>query len=312
MSETRVIISDQLHPFLAEELAKNNFIVDVQADISNEELLQVIHKYDGLVVNTKIRVNKDLIDRGEKLKFIARAGSGMDHIDVPYALSRNIAVISTPEANANAVAEHALGMLLSLTNHIVRADRELRSGIWRREENRGFELNGRCIGIIGFGNNGSAFASKLAGFDVRILAYDKYLSGFGTDRVEETTLARLQEHADAISFHVPLTPETRYYLNRDFISACAKPFWLINTARGAVVQTSDLLDGLDTGKIRGAALDVFENENFYELPAEDRLLMQRLIASPNTVITPHIAGWTFESWFRISKMLAEKILALQI
>lgn len=308
----KVIISDYLHPYLAEQLKAMNYEVMIQPDISNEELYNVIADYDGLVLSTKILVTPRLLDKAVKLKFIARAGSGLDTIDTKYAASKNIYVISTPEANANAVAEHALGMLLALMNQIIKADAQVRKGIWQREENRGFEIDGKTIGIIGFGNNGSAFAKKLSGFDAGILVFDKYKSGFGTEKIKETDLSEIQAQADIISFHVPLNMETEFYFDTAFINACKKPFWLINTSRGKIVHTASLIEGLKSGKIKGAALDVFEYENFSQLPGSFKLLMDELASFPNVVLTPHIAGWSHESYFKISKILAEKIAGLQL
>lgn len=308
----KVIIADFLHPYLAGQLRLMQFEVDERPEISNAELYAIIPEYDGLVLSTKIIADKNLIDRATKLKFIARAGSGMDTIDVSYATAKNIFVISTPEANANAVAEHALGMLLALMNQIVKADNQMRNGIWQREENRGFELDGKTVGIIGFGNNGSAFAKKLGGFDTDILVYDKYKSGFGSGRIRETSLAQLQEAADVISFHVPYTTETHFYFNADFIQTCKKPIWLINTSRGKIVNTQDLINGIHNARIRGAALDVFEYEKIHEIPLEYLQTMDVLRSLPNVILTPHIAGWTHESYYKISKFLAEKIARLSL
>ncbi len=308
----RVIITDYLHPYLAEQLVKMDFDVHIREDISNEELYNIISDYDGLVLSTKILVTSKLIDKAVRLKFIARAGSGLDTIDTAYAKSKQIEVLSAPEANANAVAEHALGMLLALLNNLTKADREVREGKWKREENRGYELDGKTIGIIGYGNNGSAFAKKLRGFDVRILAYDKYKSGFGDEHVEEVQLSAIQASAEIISFHVPLTTETTFYFNTDFVNQFKSPIWLMNTSRGKIVNTADLLTALNQGRVLGAALDVLENENLNALSPDQKHHFEQLIISPNTILSPHIAGWSFESYFRISKILAEKIRSLKI
>lgn len=308
----KVIITDFLHPYLAQQLEAMQFDVHVQPEITNSALFEVIGDYEGLVLSTKIIVTPKLIDRASKLKFIARAGSGLDTIDVAYAQSKNIHVLSSPEANANAVAEHALGMLLALMNQILKADNEIRNGIWQREENRGYELDGKTVGIIGFGNNGSAFAKKLGGFDVDILVYDKYKSGFGSGRIIESTLNQLQENCDVISFHVPYTEETHFYFNQGFIEAFKKPVWLINTSRGKIVNTADLIAAIKNGKLKGAALDVFEYENFNQMPPDYKLLLDALRTMQNVILTPHVAGWTHESYFKISKILAEKIAMLEL
>lgn len=308
----RIIITDHLHPHLAEQLTAAGFSVDVFPEITNVEVSDVIENYDGLVLSTKILVTQTLIDKASRLKFIARAGSGMENIDVKYAQLKNIQVLNSPEGNANAVAEHALGMLLSLLNNISAAHYEIKNGIWQREENRGVELDGKTIGIIGYGNTGSAFAKKLAGFHVKILAHDKYKTGFGNERVTESYLEKIKLEADIISLHIPHTTETHHYINETFITECKKEFYLLNTSRGRNVRTKDLLEALQNGKIKGAALDVFENEKFYELPPEDKEMLKKLAAMNNVILTPHIAGWTHESFFKISDILLQRILALYL
>ncbi len=308
----KVIITDYLHPYLAEQLTFLGFDVDVQEDITNEALFEIISKYDGLVVNTKIQVTPALIDKATQLKFIARAGSGMENIDSAYAKSKKITIISSPEGNANAVAEHAMAFLLSILNNIVKSNREIRSGIWQREQNRGWELEGKTVGIIGYGHTGQEFASKLLSFGVRILVYDKYKSGFGNTQIEESSLEQIQQNADIISFHVPLNAETHHYFNRDFIESMKKQFWVINTSRGKISDTESLIGGIRSGKILGAALDVFENEQFYQLEGKEKSQMEELCTLENIILTPHIAGWTRESYFKISKILAERIEGLNL
>ena len=306
----KVIISDHLHPYLAEQLTALGFDVDIQEEITNEQLFEIIDQYTGLVVSTKIKVTPALIDRAVHLKFIARAGSGMENIDRKYAESKKIAVINSPEGNANAVAEHAMGFLLSLLNNIVRSDREIRKGIWKREENRGTELEGKTVGIVGYGNTGSAFASKLSSFNVSILAHDKYVSGFGNDNVKESTLEEIKQKADIISFHLPLNKETFHYMNTELIAGFHKNFTVINTSRGKIVDSGALVQGIRSGKILGAALDVFENEQFYQLEGQEKAIMEEMCNLENIILTPHIAGWSYESYFKISKILAERIEAL--
>jgi len=310
MAQKRVIITDHLHAFLADWLKGQGYIVDIQPDITNAELAEVIHAYHGLALSTKIKVTPALLDRAPKLEFIARAGSGMENIDVAAARARGIHVVSSPEGNANAVGEHALGLLLALMNNIARADREIRSGVWRREENRGYELMGRTVGIIGYGHTGRAFAAKLQGLGVYVLAHDKYVSGFGDERVDEVTLEQLLLESDVISFHLPLTEETHHYCNAALLQRCRKGAWIVNTSRGKVVDSEAVLQALESGHIRGAALDVFENEQFYALEGRDKEIMDRLSARPDTVLTPHVAGWTVESYLKLSSVLAEKLAAL--
>lgn len=312
MHRKKVIVTDFLHPYLADWLLEKGFQVDIQEAITNDELFSIIGNYEGLVLSTKINVTPTLIDKAQNLEFIARAGSGMENIDVAYAQSKGIHVVNSPEGNANAVAEHAVGLTLALLNNIVKADAEIRNGIWQREPNRGEEIEGKTIGIIGYGHTGSRFAAKWSGFGVTILAHDKYKSGFGTAAVIEASLEAIQEKADIISFHLPLNRETQFYLNTEFVNKMKRPFWLINTSRGKIVKTANLIEGLDEGKILGAALDVFENEKFYQLEGTDLDQMQNLTKRHNIILTPHVAGWTHTSHLNLSKILAEKLDALGI
>ncbi|MEZ5014820.1 MAG: NAD(P)-dependent oxidoreductase [Chitinophagales bacterium] len=303
----KVIITDYLHPVMFDGLIDMGFEVDLVPDITNEALSEIIDRYTGLVISTKIKVTQVLMDKAEKLRFIARAGSGMENIDSLYAHAKGIHVVSSPDGNANAVAEHTIGMLLAMLNKLHIADREMRNGIWHREENRGEELDGKTVGIIGYGHAGSRLAHKLAGFDAEVLAYDKYKSGFGTEKVREVTLKELQKYADIITFHVPHTPQTHHYLNDDFIAKCARSFYLINTSRGKVVDTDALLRGLDSGKVKLAALDVYENEQFDTLTPTEQAEMAALRSSEKVLLTPHIAGWTHQSFYKLSGILVEKI-----
>lgn len=312
MHRKKVIVTDFLHPYLADWLLEKGFQVDLQEAITNDELFSIIGNYEGLVLSTKINVTPTLIDKAQNLEFIARAGSGMENIDVAYAQSKGIHVVNSPEGNANAVAEHAVGLTLALLNNIVKADAEIRKGIWQREPNRGEEIEGKTIGIIGYGHTGSRFAAKWSGFGVTILAHDKYKSGFGTATVIEASLEAIQEKADIISFHLPLNRETQFYLNTEFVNKMKRPFWLINTSRGKIVKTANLIEGLNEGKILGAALDVFENEKFYQLEGTDLDQMQNLTKRHNIILTPHVAGWTHTSHLNLSKILAEKLDALGI
>ena len=264
------------------------------------------------MLSTKIKVTPTLIDKAKNLEFIARAGSGMENIDVAYSKSKGIHVVNSPEGNANAVAEHAVGMTLALLNNIVKSDAEIRNGVWQREPNRGEEIKGKTIGIIGYGHTGSRFAAKWGTFGVTILAHDKYKSGFGTTTVVEASVEDIWEKAEIISFHLPLNAETQFYCNAAFINNMKRPFWLINTSRGKIVNTANLIEGLDQGKILGAALDVFENEKFYQLEGTDLAQMQNLTKRHNIILTPHVAGWTHTSHLYLSKILAEKLDALGI
>lgn len=312
MHQKKVIVTDFLHPYLADWLVDKGFQVDIQETITNDELFSIIENYEGLVLSTKINVTPTLIDKAKNLEFIARAGSGMENIDVAYSKSKGIHVVNSPEGNANAVAEHAVGMTLALLNNIVKSDAEIRNGVWQREPNRGEEIQGKTIGIIGYGHTGSRFAAKWGTFGVTILAHDKYKSGFGTTTVVEASVEDIWEKAEIISFHLPLNAETQFYCNAAFINNMKRPFWLINTSRGKIVNTANLIEGLDQGKILGAALDVFENEKFYQLEGTDLAQMQNLTKRHNIILTPHVAGWTHTSHLYLSKILAEKLDALGI
>lgn len=308
----KVLFIDIPHPFLERQLTAHGFICDLQPDSSREELMESLPDCCGVVIKSRFFLDAAFLECGPNLKFVARVGAGVEHIDTDYAAGRDIACITSPEGNRDALAEHAVGMLLNLLNNLNRADRQLRDNIWQREPNRGVELMNKTVGIIGFGHMGAAFARRLSGFGVRVLAYDKYRSGFSQDHVAEVDLATLQAKSDIISLHVPLTDETTYMVNRQFIDALAKPVYLINTARGMVVDTRALVDGLKYGKIAGAALDVLEYEDisFEELkPADFPAPFHYLTSCDNVILSPHIAGWTHESSRRHAEVLAEKIIA---
>lgn len=314
MKNKRVLITDDVHPLMIEGLQKAGYSCDYQPDITLAETRVIAGNYVGMVINSKITVDRNMLESAPDLRFVGRLGSGLDIIDLPAAAEKGVAVLSVPEGNANAVAEHALGMLLALTNNLLRADREVRQKLWFREKNRGFELDGRTLGIIGFGNNGSAFARKLEGFDLRVLAYDKYKVNYAKDHpnVVETTIDLLIRDSDIISFHVPLTAETHHCVDPEWISGLRDGAIIINTSRGKVVDTAALVDALEAGKLGGACLDVFENEKPATFSEEEERVYQRLYALDQVVLSPHIAGWTVESKWKIAKFLLEKILALGI
>lgn len=307
----KVLFVDTVHSYLEERLTQKGF--QTSHFISNDlpELLRIVGNYEGMVIRSKFMFNKEILDHCKQLKFIARAGAGMENIDVDYAKELGIVCINSPEGNRDAVGEHALGMLLMLLNHLKKADKEVREGIWIRAENRGHEIMGKTIGIIGFGNTGSRFAKKLSGFDCEILVYDKYKRNINEPYVKCVEMEEIFEKADMLSLHIPLTDETHYLLNEKFIHQFQKPIYLINTSRGKNINTADLVKALESKKILGACLDVseyesasFENMNASELPAP----MQYLINSGNVILSPHIAGWTHESNYKMSYYLAEKIL----
>ena len=302
----KILFIDTVHPLLKQELKKENHICDTAYNKSKTEIQQIISNYQGIIIRSRFKIDKEFIDCGSNLKFIARAGSGLENIDVEYAENKNIHCYNAAEGNRQAVAEHALGMLLSLFNNLNNADQEVREGKWEREKNRGIELAGKTVGIIGYGNNGSAFAEVLKGFNVKILTYDKYLTNYP----QESSMETINKEANIISLHVPLTDETTYLVDDNFINRFAKNFYLINTARGKCVNTKHLVKALANGKIKGACLDVLEYEKTsFENLSKDGLTsdMQYLMNAQNTILSPHVAGWTAESNIKIAEVLLEKI-----
>ena len=309
----KILLADSNHNVLHETLQAAGFQCDLYWDKTPQELIKLLPDYDGLILRSKFKITKEIIDTTKNLKCIGRAGAGMENIDVTYAESKGIKCISAPEGNRDGVAEHALGMLLMLFNNLKRADDEVRKGIWRRGENRGVEIAGKTIGVIGYGNMGSAFAKRLQGFDCKVMVYDKYKKGFGNEFIIEATMEQLFNECDILSLHTPQTEETKYLMNSDLINRFKKNIYLINTARGKCLNTGDLVSALKSGKISGACLDVleyesisFENLDVSTLPEP----MQYLIKSDKVVLSPHIAGWTHESNYKISKILAEKMVSV--
>ena len=280
-------------------------------EYGKEEILNIIKGYTGIIVRSRMKIDKEIIDKASQLKFIGRVGAGMESIDMEYAEAKGIHCFNSPEGNRDAVGEHTLGMLIALMNNFLRADSEVRQGEWKREENRGIEIKGKTIGIIGYGNMGSAFAQRLKGFEANVIAYDKYKFNYSDEYLKETTMKEIFENADILSLHVPLTAETNYLLNKDYINKFKKNFWLINTSRGGVVKTDDLADALESGKIKGAALDVIEYEDSSFKNIQNKALPEAwnyLINSDKVLLTPHIAGWTTESEVKLAQVLAEKII----
>ena len=297
----RILIADRTHEVLEDKLREAGFVVSVEPDHDYESLVAAAQGCVGLVVRSKVIIDSKFIDRVPSLSCIGRVGAGMETIDVEYAESKGISCLNSPEGNRDAVGEHAVGLLLALLDNIARADAEVRQGLWRREANRGLELGSLTVGIIGYGNMGQSFAKRLSGFGCRVVIYDKYK--------EIGTLEEVQREADVVSFHVPLTDETHHYLDAGFIEAMAKPFFVVNTARGAVVDTEALVQGMENGKVRGAALDVLEYENMQADGLGDvPVSMQYLMRSPLTVLTPHVAGWTVESKYKLAAVLADKMI----
>ncbi len=306
----KVLFVDSVHPILEERLIQMGCVCEHDYSSSKNIIEETINQYEGLVIRSRFPVDSLFLEKASKLKFIARSGAGLENIDLVQTEKKEIKVFNSPEGNMDAVGEHALAMLLALFNQIIKGDAEVRKGIWDREGNRGIELTGKTVGIIGYGNMGKAFAKKLQGFDCSILAYDKYLSNFSDDIVNEVSLTELQEKSDIISIHLPLTAETHYYVNQSFIDACKKPFYLINTARGNHVKTSDIVNAMKANKIKGACLDVleYETKSFETISSEELPEDFKFLAASNKVIlSPHVAGWTVESHIKLSSYLADKI-----
>lgn len=307
----KVLFIDSVHPVLSERLTIAGHTCEDVSDLNGEALLAQLHDAEGLVIRGRVMLDAKTLQRAPDLRFIARAGAGMENIDQTECARRGIRLYNSPEGNRDAVGEHAIGMLLALMNHLSRADREVRGGKWRRKENTGHELHGSTVGIIGFGRMGSAFAEKLQGFGVKLLAYDKYLTDFAPDNVQETSLDDLFTHSDVISLHLPLSPEMDHYADAAFFARCKKPVWFINTARGPLVDTEALLDAIDNGLVRGACLDTleFEERSLLSLRTDaPQHVLQRLFKHERVLLSPHIAGITHESYFKLANVLADKIL----
>lgn len=310
--QRKVAFLDTVHTILQDGFEQMGWECIDHTKTPLEELEKEITSYHGIVIRSRFPMNEAFLKHANQLEFIARSGAGMENIDEEYCQSRGIKLYNAPEGNRNAVAEHALGMLLSLFNHLNQSDREVRQGIWDREGNRGVELDGQTVGIIGYGNNGSAFAKKLRGFDVRVMAYDLYKTGFGDAFVEEVTLSTIQKHATVLSLHIPETPVTRGMINERFIDQMDHPFYLINLSRGVNVVSADLMDALETGEVQGACLDVLEYEkssfeNLFDDQKSLPLPLKYLLESKKTILSPHVGGWTHESYFKLSKVLLEKV-----
>lgn len=301
----KILIVDDLHPVFRERAEAMGYVVDDRPLITRAETLAVISNYKGIAVRTKFRIDQELLDAGTNLKFVARAGAGLDNIDVAFAESKNITLMNAPEGNCDAVGEHAVGLLLSLANSFRQADRQIRNGIWDREGNRGWELKSKTVGIIGYGFMGQSFARKLAGFGVRVIAYDKYKTGFSDSYATEVSMEEIVRQSDVLSLHIPLTAETRQMVDEEYLFHFRKPIYFLNTARGEIVNTQAVLNAIEKGKIMGAGLDVLEVEKFPKLGEQP--WYEALINCNKVMLTPHVAGWTFDSYHKISEVLADKL-----
>lgn len=306
-SAHRVLIVDDMHPSIDPLFLEAGFEPHYRPEIEREEVLKIISDYEGLVIRSKLNVDRELIDRAVKLRFVARAGAGLDKIDYSYLTEKGIQLVNAPEGNRDALGEHAVGMLLMLMNRIHLANAEVKQGQWQREANRGWELMHHTVGIYGFGYMGAAFARKLRGFGCRILAYDKYKTGISSKYVEQVDLATFQQEVEILSIHIPLTRETRFLFDLANLSKYPKLKFLLNTARGEVLRLSAVIDLLKEGRLLGVGLDVLENEKISKLTPEQQADFDQLVTFPNVILTPHVAGWTYESYRKINEVMVSKL-----
>jgi D-3-phosphoglycerate dehydrogenase len=303
--KNNILIVDDVHPVFMEMAVAKGYQCDYKPTITPDEALQILGDYAGLVIRSKFNVNKQVIDIAKNLRFVCRAGAGMDNIDEAYAAVKGIALINAPEGNMDAVGEHAVGLLLALMNNFNTADEQIRTGSWQREPNRGYELKGRTVGIIGYGFMGRSFAKKLSGFEVNVIAYDKYKTGFSDKYAREVSMEEIVKQSDVLSLHVPLTSETSGLVSEEYLFHFKKPIFFINTSRGKTAQVRAVLNAIKQGKILGAGLDVLEVERFPSLAEQE--WFDELKQSGKVVLTPHVAGWTFESYSKISEVMGGKL-----
>jgi D-3-phosphoglycerate dehydrogenase len=301
----KILIADELHQVFKERAEALGYEVDDLPKITREEVLKIINNYDGIAIRTKFKIDKEIFDAAPNLKFVARAGAGLDNIDINIAKEKNVTLLAANEGNMDAVGEHTIGLLLALINNFRKADIEVRNEIWDREGNRGYELKGKTVGIIGYGFMGQSLARKLKGFEVNVIAYDKYKTGFTDEFAREVSMEEIVKHSDVLSLHIPLTNETKQMVNDEYFYYFKKPIFFINTARGEIVNTQSVLNAIKADKILGAGLDVLETEKFPALAEKD--WYNELRQNDKIILTPHVAGWTFDSYRKISEVLAEKL-----
>ncbi|SHN37763.1 NAD(P)-dependent oxidoreductase [Mucilaginibacter sp. OK098] len=303
--KNNILIVDDIHPVFMEMAAAKGYQCDYKPTIKPDEALQILGDYAGMVIRSKFNVNKQVIDIARNLRFVCRAGAGMDNINEAYAAEKGITLINAPEGNMDAVGEHAVGLLLALMNNFNTADDQIRAGSWRREPNRGYELKGRTVGIVGYGFMGKSFAKKLSGFEVNVIAYDKYKTGFSDKYAREVSMEEIVKHSDVLSLHIPLTAETDGLVSEEYLFHFKKPIFFINTSRGKTAKVRAVIDAIKQGKVLGAGLDVLEVEKFPALAEQE--WFDELKQSGKVILTPHVAGWTFESYRKISEVMGQKL-----
>lgn len=311
--QKKILVVDKMHDSLEESFQRIGYQIEYSPDVQKDRAIKLLSSgdYQGAIVRSKIKFTAEILDR-IKIKFIARAGAGVDNIDLESAKRNNIEIFNAPEGNKDAVAEHCMGMILSLLNNLRKADREVRKGVWDREGNRGFELRGKTVGILGFGHMGKCLAEKLRGFSCKVIAYDRSKTGFGNEFVQEVDFDTFKKETEILSIHIQLDQQNHKLIDKYYLEAFHKLYLLINTARGEVLVLKDILEYLKMGKLTGVALDVLENEKLNNLSDEEKAVLSELSGMFNVLFTPHIAGWTFESYKRINEVLASKVAALQL